>query len=400
MHETTQRRVCRVVFLTVCVLPTLALAAWVTWRLSPSREAALLASLGQRLGVRITVQSLTTPKPGCWRATGMQWATPETGGKLLTLDHAEFQIRGDQLIGRGGEMRLTPSLATSRLHQRLCEAALPAGVVLKLDRLTLVENDGAQAAWRSLDLRLTQRAGDGPVFSVQQTSGGASLVVSRDRSERTARTRVLLRTAEQTIPAQLVGVTAPGCRFRGQVEATLSDRLKLATLRGTLSGVDPAAFLGRDATLTANRPARAEIAELRMVEGRIERLDARIVAGSGAIGRQLLTAAAERLGFRPGDALQRYWYVRGASGGFEPIPFDRLAVRVMLDASGVGFRSLEETDPSVLAQAGEPLLLAPAGGPAPIDALTHLADPQAVRLRPASPAADALANRLPEPRIR
>ncbi|MEM1304971.1 MAG: hypothetical protein AAGG46_08740, partial [Planctomycetota bacterium] len=123
----------------------------------------------------------------------------------------------------------------------------------------------------------------------------------------------------------------------------------------------------------------------------------------------------EKLGCRPTDTLRRLWQAPGPGGRFdEPIGFDRLELSLSLDASGctLGGNAVL-TSNAVLASdmlmasevlmasemltasGGEPLLLAPEWGPAPLDALLHLAAPAAERYHPAAPAARKLANRLP-----
>ncbi|MEM1304923.1 MAG: hypothetical protein AAGG46_08495, partial [Planctomycetota bacterium] len=98
MHETTQRHVCRVAFLSLCVLPTVLLAGWVGSRSWPGHSDAVLAAVGRRLGVRLAAERLSTPRPGTWRAENLALDDPETGQPLATLDRVEVQL-GEQSRG-------------------------------------------------------------------------------------------------------------------------------------------------------------------------------------------------------------------------------------------------------------------------------------------------------------
>ena len=100
--EKTQRRLCRLLFVLGCVLPTLAVAGFTSGRLSPSYADDLLAAVGERLDASISCESLSTPRPGVYelrRVTlasisdgrdfaGPGWVRLNFGCPRATLDEA------------------------------------------------------------------------------------------------------------------------------------------------------------------------------------------------------------------------------------------------------------------------------------------------------------------------
>ncbi len=67
LHESTQRRVSRVVFVACAILPTLATLIFVAYVHRPWREADWQRSLSQRLHVRVAVDEVASPQPGVTR---------------------------------------------------------------------------------------------------------------------------------------------------------------------------------------------------------------------------------------------------------------------------------------------------------------------------------------------
>ena len=82
LRQKTQRRLFRVVFLTGCVLPTLAIGAWAAARLHPAYHETILRVAGASMGVALECDDIATPKPGEYVVQGLRLADPVTGNEL------------------------------------------------------------------------------------------------------------------------------------------------------------------------------------------------------------------------------------------------------------------------------------------------------------------------------
>jgi hypothetical protein len=340
MHQTTQRRTCRFVFLIGCILPTLAVAAWATMERMPGAARGRLTAVEHLLGMRVAADHLATPTPGTFRARGVTLANVETNAVVLSAESATFRqdaatmlvdLAGVRLAA--GELNLVgdvvtrmlavdwPSHVTIRMADVdwLGEAPEAARALLGDDALTLTlrshEGDTAVVG-REVTLHLGGAA-DGPIFTA-----------SRNRQISPPATRILVNTAGRRVPAawisQLGGlvVACDGATFTG--EATITHTAGGATsgeLVGTLSG----AALAEITQLPIEATASIHQLELRWEGGRMTRAQGALIAGGGSMAGRIAHMIQPLL-------YDRSIPQRGAQVGIdEVLPFGQLAVTFLCD---------------------------------------------------------------------
>ena len=104
LHETTQRRVCRVVFVVFAVAPMLLSLAWIAYSQRPWREADWRRTLSQQLHVRAAVEHIASPRPGVVRLKNVRLADLRSGLPFWSLGAIRAQWRGPLPPPRAGEL--------------------------------------------------------------------------------------------------------------------------------------------------------------------------------------------------------------------------------------------------------------------------------------------------------
>lgn len=89
LHDSSRRQICMVLFLGLCVLPTLAIGGWAIVRRLPWERQAEAARLAGELGLDVSIDAMAHTQPGVVRYTGLKLADPETGRELLCCDEVE-----------------------------------------------------------------------------------------------------------------------------------------------------------------------------------------------------------------------------------------------------------------------------------------------------------------------
>ena len=83
LHDNTRRRICRAVFLLLCVVPTAGVSAWCARRHLPGVAAAEAKRLERELGLDVSLAGLRYLRPGRVLYEGLELRDPETGRPLL-----------------------------------------------------------------------------------------------------------------------------------------------------------------------------------------------------------------------------------------------------------------------------------------------------------------------------
>lgn len=404
------RTLCRVLFVLLCVAPTVAVAGWTAGRALPGVLASRVAELGDRLGVTLTSVSASTPRPGVIRLDGVALRDQERGEVLAECDwletcvaSREARLRGGRLLVAGGRL---PELANA--VEGVLREDQPLAFTARWNVVAVVSTGGEKTEWRRVTMTLPEAdPALGPEFALRaeptDQEPPLSLIATRNRQIEPPATRVALTTGPRGLPAEVLarllpdafaasGANSADSVFAGEVTVVAGERPE-----GTLSGEwsrAPLALLAGASGLTLDGPATVAFERLTWSGEQVIELQAVVTTGAGAVDRRWVYAANAALGCVPTDRLRTEW----ADPAEPPIAFDELAVAVRLDTSGLrlqGFCRDTPTAGGLLARDGETLLMAPSTGRLPLASLVRFVARPDAPLRPTGGAVESLLRHLP-----
>jgi len=315
LRESTQRRVCRIAFLLLCVLPTGLLVVYALWLKTPQHRRAQAAAWSRRTGAAIDVGHLLYPRPGATRLHRVSLQHPHWRQPLARLREVEITRNGDDVTVRVAQ----PEIAAAQLDElwRQCQRQLlneafppPGSLRLIAKDITLTGDNGDACTLALLEI-VFRAAGEKRSIEARyklaaepQASPAEVLLVHSDG--RFSQLRWRTHDAELSLSpwaAQLPWLKQLGddCRFQGElhIERTTDG------LRGELSG--RFTHVDLDRLVSGNFPhklsgeATVVIDSARLEGDRIVELHGSLTAGPGVIGRSLLEAATREWNLASAD---------------------------------------------------------------------------------------------------
>jgi len=405
MHPLTQRQLCRVLFVALCLAPTVGLALCAAWRGRPGAAGAWARRLEAVLGARVQFERVSHPRPGVLLLHGLQVLDPETG-RLWARARLVERIDGSS----GGVLLLAQPEVTADGLPRLCELLLrpltaPSGHpspvrAMRARELTLHDAVHAQTLH---DVHWELISGDAPQWIAEfrlpeaTASSPAGLRLSRDRSGAWPTTRLELQTGPELLPCSLISLLwpaaerlGPQARFTGQLWFTL-DAAREGELRGSLVGVDLDRLLSDQFPHKLTGTAQVTVDHARLQNGRLTAAAGSLAAGPGTVSQSLLDAAVRSLRLEPAPELA------AASGRLEA--YDQLALRWEIDGHGLTLRAPPAGRGVLMTSPAGPLLRQPALQPLPAVSLVRTLVPQSDVQVPATLETDRLLRWLPIPPV-
>lgn len=402
MHQSTQRRLCRWLFLLACVLPTLFVASWIAWRWQPGFRHGPLVALGGALGVRFECDQSETPRPGEIVCRGVRLVDPETGALLAELDRLHvLRQNGQQRIDAGvlviDPQHLATLAETVRLSLRSSRGECAA---IRFHEVQL----GQHTRWQDAVLRVEDDASQGRVLLLAERATGAQLRLERNRQIEPPVTRFSIDTGDNAIAWRTIARLTPlpdelgtEAEFRGRL--VVSRESSAGSLDGSIAGVDLAHLAPRAAAIKTDKPAA--ITSLR-VAWRLERmtqLDLNVEAGAGQLAWRFAHLASFYVRCGAGPVLSSGLAKVQQTGAYSeaPLGFDELTLRIQADARGVRISSSRDQEGAapLMNLAGAPLLYAPQAERTSIETLMRVVQSPDAANPFDCPTAAALAGRLP-----
>ena len=342
LHDRTRRLVCRTAFFAVCLLPTVCIVAWSARQHLPGYRHAHEAALGQRFGLRASIDKVSHPRPAATVYQHVVLADPETGRRLVDLPEVKMvRARGgwiwvaaEALVESAELALLYRSLQGGLRTWDAFEGRLVVGEVRFLDSLATVRLSDL-----AVDLRANRgEAGWDARFQVGDrglSAGPFEVHVVRNRRPAAGRptTSITLNAAAAPLPCSLLtGVLpaaralGPRCLYQGRAEVSGAAAEWTGRLQGDLIDIDLETLVAGRYPHRLSGRARATGLAARFRDGRITSLSGRIEAGPGTIDRSLVSAAIDAL----------YLPLRGAAweegGAFH---YEQLAIDFSLTAAGL-----------------------------------------------------------------
>ncbi|MEM9352782.1 MAG: hypothetical protein AAGA92_07195 [Planctomycetota bacterium] len=384
LHETTQRTLCRVLFVACCALPASAALLWCAYESTPWAAARWEASVAAPIGGVVEAEGFQRVRPGVLRLDRLRWM-PEGAANAVELE--AVQISSGGLSARnaaieGGTIRQALLLlgrnTTPGRPMRIRVASLQVRGESSAETLRDVEvnADSGAAGWR---VSAAGRCDKQPVRITAAEAGDA--------------VRLTCDCRQGPVPAWVLGSLVD--RFAGLSDARFAGRLSVEHRGGATSGEVVGAFadfplhalLGKGSPHQWQGEGDLILERVAWADDRLLEAAGAVEAGPGAAGASLLAAANRslRCGLR----------VQPAGGG---VAFDRTAFRFRIDAQGIALSGqCPEFPGALLARGGAAVLTQPPLERLPIAHLVQTLTAEGGGWVPATRHAQQLARGLPLP---
>ncbi|HUE70762.1 MAG TPA: hypothetical protein VMP01_07710 [Pirellulaceae bacterium] len=334
MHDRTRIAVCRWGFLALCVVPTLLTCWFIAFHWlsikSPAVKAEWERELSQRLGVTVTIESLSYPQPSVAELTSVKLTDAETGKLLAECRGVEIVPQAEQwevtLLEPAIRRETLPELV-QRLHDRLLASAGPMPRLHIAAAQLTIQDDAAALCLLNLSSDL-QMTADGREWSARlalpQQPEFIDLRVTRNRQVSPPATEVAW-SCPARVPAHWLSGFLGDTRSLGS-DATFAGNGRLTVARSGVSGQCSGGLAGIDLTTAVSQrfphllsgSAMLTLERAIIDSGRLSQARGTlVVAGGGRIGRSLLEAAQNHLQLTanfPADDTDSIHYERLALG--------------------------------------------------------------------------------------
>lgn len=407
LHQTTQRRLCRALFLLACLLPTAGVVGAIAWRMRPDYSQTQLAGVARGLGVRIECGRCATPRPGERSFADLRVLHPETGALVATLDALRVAEGADGLVGQAGVLRIEEG-RLSTAGELLCESLRVVGArIASIEFAEVRCGDELLAA--AARLSAESPSPDCRVWTLAESApAGRSLRLVRNRQVDPPATRLTLQTGERPVAWSKLASLTPlpadlGAAATVAGEVTLELESRAGRVKGELRGVDLRSLTPAEAGVRTHLPAELAAANVAWRDARLTSLDVSIHAGAGEASWWFADHARWQTKCLLAGPMLEAFVAAGKQGAYpgETVAFDQLAFRLQLDGAGCRVTGLlppagEPAGPALMLRGGEPMLTAAGDKPVPLDALLPLVKTPDAATPYACPRAVALLEKLPK----
>lgn len=408
LHETTQRRVCRVAFLALCVVPTLWTLAWIAWFHRPWRQDDWRRALSQQFHVRAAVEDIQSPRPGVTTIAKLEIADLHSGRSLAAISELRIKSGRSRISQSARRVEIQageiPAFATS-IGTSLDDARLPP-LDFHAEELTIVGPRGELVELSNLCV-LGEATGQ-LQFSAETLGtgqGGAPAVVrltaQSQRDSETPQLHIAIDAQQAQLPAWLVADLIPGigrcesATFTGSIQLDRNTSSNTGKLQGRFANVDLRQWLGPLTPYQLEGIGSVQLDQFEWQAGRIMSVAGQLRAGRGRVDRALLQGLAERM-----------YCVTGEQPASDKAPnrmqvFDELGCGFKVTSAGIALAGLCRTPGGetgcLLTTGDRPLLTQPAQANVPLARLFQVVMPPPTGWLPLSREAVEMATGLPLP---
>ena len=413
MHESTQRLVCRVLFVLLAVVPAVGTALYVAYSLRPWAEEDWQQFLSQQLHLHVQVGKVETPRPGVQVLTDVQVADlrarkplAEINEARLTWQSGKLSLSIDQLDLLQANFR---SLA-SAVNTSLAASALPPARV-ESDRVLILGREQQQLELANMRMQVASDQRDRRLISLEcelkaSKNEGPFPLLHFDVARQTRTTSAKLDTGGTHLPTWVLAELWPSLAdsakstFAGRIVLNGSSRELEGSLHGRIEGIDLASWLGEETPHTLEGIGQLVLDDFRWKNDRIEVAHGDFEAAQGQVSKSLLAEMKELLFCQLGPAAN----LADESDKADLIPFDDLSCGFHLTHSGLTLtgrcQSIRDGAPGcMLAWRGEAVLLEPSYADLPVGQLVRVLSHPAMSWLPATVEANEMAGSLPLPRV-
>jgi hypothetical protein len=403
LHQRSRRIVCRVAFLVLCAVPTVLVLGWILYLHTPFPVRAAAHGIGTQLGVEVSLDRVSHPRPGATVYHGVVLTERETGQRILATREVRTARSGGTLLVTAARIELQDAhldLLWQVLADRL-RIWQAGSIQLAVGQVAMGPTTATRLRGR---LEATgDRAQSLITFCLPDTAEESPIRVHivRNRQTTPPATQVELRTGNTSLPCSIAWPLLPGlaqlgddAHFRGVAWGTLQrGGWTGQILGGELTDVDFDRLVSSHYPCRLSGTARIVIQQARLRDGRLSVAAGSLAVGPGLISRSLCQAALEGLhlfAFEP--------FVTNS----QLIPYEQLACKFAVDSHGLKLQGACRGAPGTILPSGTilttttgPLLAVTRSVPLSPVALVRTLVPRRDLLVPATPAAEALVRTLP-----
>ncbi len=361
LHETTQRRVCRVTFIALCVVPTLLTLVGIAYCNRPWRQVDWQRTLAQSLHVRAELGDITRPRPGMTELWQLQLADLRTDAPLGSIDKLSFHRKNSRLILHADHLTIEakqfPALVTA-ISTWLATGEL-GPLDFQAEQLTVTGPSLHTLKLKNLSIRSETTDAEGQQFQLKALNASGEMIQLALESEQ-GKLRCIVDAQQVPLPAWLVGQLVPGVRgcgnatFLGKISATSENQHVDGKLQGTFKQVDLQAWGGLDGPHRLQGMAQVDLEQLDWSDGSLEMVRGRIEGAGGAISFSLLKEMVKLFACTPAVD----WQTLEPATPETLIPFNQLAFRFQMSSAGMSLAG-ECPNGELLIGQGSPLLFGP-----------------------------------------
>jgi len=409
LHETTQRRICRVGFFLLCVLPTVAVtAAIVTTRL-PSHQVARLEEASSALGMNVTGEHVWYPRPGMTVYDQIQLRHTQSGFPLGTARSVEVtqDSKGIIIVLEQAEIEtehLQDLLQTLESRLLAKQLKLSGSINLLARELTLQDGDDARTLTDVIATAIQDKDSSQATLAFRlagvEMEKPAQLRFSREMSDDEVRKQFELHTGGAKFPCRVLQSYLPSLQQLGS-NATFQGAMSLVQQGGHWSGslagrfrdIDLNVLIGQAFRHRLSGTAELTLTDVQFERGKLTQVKGTLSAGPGTIGGSLLEAAADHLDILPAKPLQEQLP--------QLIRYRELAFGFQIGEKGLNLRGQCQGEPaaSLLTDEAGRRFLASEGSDLSVLALVRTLVPQSGVQVPATRETNFLLQALPVPAI-
>lgn len=312
-----ERIICRAVFLSCCLAPTMLVGAWGVVLHSPGhraeRAAAWERALAARLGLAVRVEREERHRDGSTSLGRVELVEQDTGELVAAAEDVRVRTDG-AILCQCGEIEVQWA-RLPRLWE-VVDGRLLRGVDRDDWQLTLtapqikVRRAEGEQLLRSVT-GTWQSSGQGSRgelrFLPEEDLGGgpARLLIGHElREGRAPLTHLRLlgdscRLAAPLLSADLVAFAGPDARFHGVIEAVREGGPWRSQARGVLEHVDLARVVPRDPDLVVDAHGDLHLTGVDFFDGRLVRAQGRLEGTGGAVSGEALVALGRLIQVEP-----------------------------------------------------------------------------------------------------
>ena len=400
LHETTQRRVCRVLFVVLCVIPTLLTLGWIANFYRPWRNSDLQREIGERLHLIASVDELASPKPGVTTLGSLQLADLHTQKPLGRIDTLNCQWQDSRLVLHADLLELEVSQLPHTAHALATWLAgdRPVQVDLHVDQVVFLGGPFEIATWRKMQFTSGWSEDLSKQIKITVAPAEIDSILSLEVMRSGTAMHLNLDARQAPLPAWLLTDLLPGglhrcpaANFKGLAKINWPATQAQGSLQGQFSNIDLSEWLGTQGPHRLKGNASLKLQKLLWQSQRIEMAVGDLEATHGGASRTLIDAAVKWLQCLKTSACESKLRVHSTT----LVPYDRLTFSFHLDSSGL--KIVGQSMPRfLLTHQGEPLLGEPSSI-LPIAALVQFLHLPVAGWLPDTTAAHEMAGGLPLP---
>lgn len=404
MHERTQRRICRVVYVLACILPTVLAVAFVLYFHRPWQERDWQHLLESNLHVRASISQVTAPRPGERKLYDVRLADLLSRKEIASVDKLQL-LSNASLHAEQINVTFHDLESLTRTVQSWLGTDELTALNFTIEKLLL--SHGSDETCELTNVRIafddttTQKRKLKLQADVSTDEAKQAHVRLQVEHTPTGPWDISLDCREAQLPAYFFAEFLPGAarwkdaHFNGIMQLRCGINGVEGTLEGKFSPINLQAWLGDDSPHQLRATANLQLDKLRWLNFRVVEAQGSLNSEPGQMSRSLIAALANSPYCVPSKKL-------ADSSSPDTISFEKLGCNFDMNASGLSIKGncltpSPEMPGCLLVSDVEPLLVQPTCPHVPLPYFVQVFCPLDKYWLPGMRKAADLAEVLPQP---